>query len=86
MDAESKILKARVRVLEEALRGITRCPDGKSKTWPQIVEIARAALSAPLCPKCRSLTWDGVRCLFCGHTALAAPPEGNEGREEGKCS
>lgn len=39
--------EARATQLEGALREITACPDGISKTWPQLDAIVRSALSAP---------------------------------------
>lgn len=39
-------LKERLEKCETALKEIINCPDGKSKTWPEIDAIIRAALES----------------------------------------
>ncbi len=58
----------RISVLESALREITACPDGVSKTWPQIDGIVRAALShaLPICEAPRDA--DAIKGLPVGPT------------------
>ena len=44
-DAELSRLREELRVAREALNQISECPDGKSKTWPEIDAIIRDALA-----------------------------------------